>query len=97
MNFNRFFLVAIILVLLSGQFTVSLNLIAVQVVEKSEDIAEERLEQFVTQHRQKFLAKKPIHVKPQSSPIAVGLSQEFSIAQPVPPARIYLRNKVLLT
>lgn len=94
MNFKKFFLFGLIFVLLSGTVSYSLNFISVEVVQKSEDISEERIEQFATHPRQKLITKKLFKVHQPIKLVTVNVVEKSSIASDDSPSRIYLRNKV---
>lgn len=94
MKFKKFLLFGLIFVLLSGPVSYSFNLISVEVIQKSEDTSEERIEQFATHQQQKLISKKPFNVQKWTNTIAVNVVKEFSVALCDSPSKIYLRNKV---
>ena len=95
MNLKKLLFFVLIFTLLGDQIAYSFNAISVEVVEKSEDTSEARIEHFTSQPRQKLPIQSTFRTTP-SSAIPGTRSQSLFIAQPTPDvrSRLFLTYRV---
>ena len=95
MNFKRFILFSLVFILLTGQASYSFTGISVEVIEKSEDNSEERIEQFTTHQRQKLVEQRIVPSTVAAKNLATTFNVKLILALPsLASEKLYIRHCV---